>query len=58
MRSMAFGVAIEGGAMHREIGTTAGLIWNALNTKGESSLVQLKTAVGCKMPVFDWPSDG
>jgi hypothetical protein len=54
MRSIDFGVAIEGGAMQREIGTTAGLIWNALNTKGELSLAQLKTAVGCKTPVFDW----
>jgi hypothetical protein len=54
MRSIPFGRAIEGGAMQREIGTTAGLIWNALNTKGDLSLAQLKTAVGCKTPVFDW----
>lgn len=54
MRSMALSVAIEGGAMQREIGTIAGLIWNALNTKGELSLAQLKTAVGCKTPIFDW----
>ena len=40
--------------MQREIGTTAGLIWNALNTKRELSLAQLKTTVGCKSPVFDW----
>ena len=54
MRSIDFGVAIEGGAMEREIGTTAGLIWDALNTKGELSLAQLKMAVGCKTAVFDW----
>jgi hypothetical protein len=54
MRSMALGVAIEGSAMQREIGTIAGLIWSALNTKGELSLAQLKAAVGYKAPVFDW----
>ena len=40
--------------MQKEIGTTAGLIWNALNAKGELSLAQLQKAVGCKTPVFDW----
>ena len=40
--------------MQSEIGTTAGLIWNALNPKGEFSLALLKKAVGCKTPVFDW----
>jgi hypothetical protein len=40
--------------MQREIGTTAGRIWNALNSKGELSLAQLKKAAGCKTPVFDW----
>ncbi len=28
--------------MQEEIGTTAGAIWHALNTKGELSLAQLK----------------
>lgn len=49
----ALEVAVEGGPIHREIGTTVGLIWNALNEKGELSLAQLKKAVGCKTPVFD-----
>ena len=40
--------------MQREIGPTAGLIWNALDAKGELSLPQLKKVVGCKTPVFDW----
>ena len=40
--------------MQREIGTTAGLIWNTLNAEGELSLAQLKKAVSCKTPVFDW----
>jgi winged helix-turn-helix protein DUF2582 len=40
--------------MRGEIGATAGLVWNALNTKGKLSLAQLKKEVGCKTPVFDW----
>lgn len=40
--------------MQEEIGTTAGAIWKALNTKGESSLAQLKKAVKGKDPIFDW----
>ena len=54
MRSMSFCAPIEGVDMQREIGTAAGLVWNALNTRGELSLAQLKKAVGCKAPVFDW----
>jgi hypothetical protein len=44
----------SGGPVQEEIGTTAGLIWNALNSKDEVSLARLKKAVGCKTPVFDW----
>ncbi len=40
--------------MKEEVGTTAGAIWNALNTKGELSLAQLKKEVNGKGPVFDW----
>jgi hypothetical protein len=40
--------------MQNEIGTTAGLIWNALDAKGKLSLAKLKSAAGCKTPVFDW----
>ncbi len=40
--------------MHEEVGTTAGAIWNALNTKGELSLAQLKKQVNGRGPVFDW----
>jgi len=40
--------------MHKEIGTTAGAIWQALNTKGELSLPNLKQEVEAKSPVFDW----
>jgi hypothetical protein len=40
--------------MHEEIGTTAGAIWQALNTKGELSLPSLKQEVEAKSPVFDW----
>jgi len=40
--------------MHKEIGTTAGAIWQALNTKGELSLPSLKQEVEAKSPVFDW----
>ncbi len=40
--------------MREEIGLTAGVIWKALNTKGEMSLAQLKKEVNRKTPVFDW----
>ena len=40
--------------MRREIGTTAGRIWNELNAKGELSSAQVKKVVGHKTPVFDW----
>lgn len=40
--------------MHEEIGTAAGLIWRALNVKGELSLPSLKQQVEAKPPVFDW----
>ena len=40
--------------MQEEIGTSAGAIWQVLNTKGESSLAQLRKAVNGKPPLFDW----
>jgi hypothetical protein len=40
--------------MHEEIGTVAGLIWQALNSKGALSLLQLKREVKGKTPLFDW----
>jgi hypothetical protein len=40
--------------MHEEIGTTAGTIWQALNSNGELSLPSLKQQVAAKSPVFDW----
>jgi len=40
--------------MEEEIGKTAGAIWEALNTKGELSLSELKKAVKGKEPTFDW----
>jgi hypothetical protein len=40
--------------MHEEIGTTAGAIWQTLNTGGELSLPSLKQQVAAKSPVFDW----
>ena len=40
--------------MQEEIGITAGAIWQALNTKGELSLAQLKKEVNGKTFVFDW----
>lgn len=40
--------------MHEEIGTTAGVIWQALNANGELSLPGLKHQVEAKAPVFDW----
>jgi len=40
--------------MQEEIGTAAGSIWQALNTRGELSLAQLKKEVKAKTPLFDW----
>jgi hypothetical protein len=40
--------------MQENIGTAAGLIWEALNRKGELSLGQLKEEVKGKTPMFDW----
>ena len=40
--------------MHEQIGTTAGAIWQVLNTQGELSLAQLKKAVKAEPPLFDW----
>ena len=40
--------------MEEEIGKTAGAIWDALNTKGELSLSELKKTVKGKEPTFDW----
>jgi hypothetical protein len=39
--------------MQEEIGTAAGSIWQALNTKG---LAQRKKEVKAKAPLFDWAS--
>jgi len=40
--------------MEEEIGKTAGAIWDALNTRSEQSLSELKIAVKGKEPTFDW----
>ena len=40
--------------MQDKIGTVAGVIWNALNTKGALSLAELKREVDEKTPLFDW----
>ena len=40
--------------MEEEIGKTAGAIWDALNTRGEQALSELKKAVKGKGPTFDW----
>ena len=40
--------------MQKEIGSTAGIIWQALNDRGELSLAKLKKEVNGKAPVFDW----
>ena len=37
-----------------EIGSIAGMIWHALDAKGDLSLAQLKKEVNGKTPVFDW----
>ena len=40
--------------MEEEIGKTAGAIWDALKTRGELSLSELKKAVKGNEPTFDW----
>ena len=40
--------------MHEEIGTVAGVIWQALDGKGALTLARLKKEVKGKSPVFDW----
>jgi winged helix-turn-helix protein DUF2582 len=40
--------------MQQEIGTIAGMIWHALDAKGELSLAQLKRELNGKTPLFDW----
>ena len=40
--------------MQEDIASTAGIIWHALNDRGELSLAKLKKAVNGKTPVFDW----
>ena len=40
--------------MQDEIGTEAAVIWQALNSKRELSLAQLKREVKGKSPLFDW----
>ncbi len=40
--------------MQGEIASTAGIIWHALNDKGELSRAKLMKEVNGKTPVFDW----
>jgi hypothetical protein len=40
--------------MQEEIGITAGVIWQALSTKGELSLAKLNREVKGDAPIFDW----
>jgi hypothetical protein len=40
--------------MQEDIASTAGIIWHALNDRGELSLAKLKKAVNGKTPVFEW----
>ena len=40
--------------MQDEIGTVAGAVWQALNTKGGLTIAQLKKEVNGKPPIFDW----
>ncbi len=40
--------------MQEEIASTAGMIWHALNDRGELSRAKLKKEVNAKTPVFDW----
>jgi len=44
----------EGITIEEEIGKTAGAIRDALNTRSEQSLSELKIAVKGKEPTFDW----
>ncbi len=44
--------------MEEEIGKTAGAIWDALKTRGELSLSELKKAVKGNEPTFDWELGG
>jgi winged helix-turn-helix protein DUF2582 len=44
----------KGITIEEEIGKTAGAIWDALNTRSEQSLSELKIAVKGKEPTFDW----
>jgi Winged helix-turn-helix domain (DUF2582) len=44
--------------MQEEIGKTAGVIWDALNTRGEQSLSELKKAVKGRNPPSTGPLDG
>jgi hypothetical protein len=46
--------ASQGVEMQEEIGITAGVIWGALDTKGEVSVARLKKAVNGKTPIFEW----
>lgn len=54
MRLQDFPLKEKGKAMQEEIGVTAGAVWQALNTKGELSLAQLKKDVKGRPPIFDW----
>ena len=40
--------------MQEEIGITAGVIWQALSTKGELSLAKLNREVKGNAPIFGW----
>ncbi len=40
--------------MQEKIASTAGMIWHALNDRGELSLAKLKKEVNGKTPIFDW----
>jgi Winged helix-turn-helix domain (DUF2582) len=40
--------------MHEEIGTLAGVIWQALDGQRTLALAQLKKEVNGKSPLFDW----
>ena len=44
----------KGITIEEEIGKTAGAIRDALNTRSEQSLSELKIAVKGKEPTFDW----
>jgi hypothetical protein len=44
----------KGITIEEEIGKTAGAIWDALNTRSEQSLSELKIAAKGKEPTFDW----